>query len=143
MEIQFIYSSGPDSGTPENREFPVSGTEKGVRNFLVPKRYPSRDPLFLKATGTAYELIHRFSNFFTLNEQVVRHIPVVAETYAMVLLWVSKKWEFLESGTKKGVQNLVPLSGPLLYSQLRWREGSGLRYVHFFRLKRHLAALIS
>jgi len=43
-------------------------------------------------------------------------VPVVAETYSMVLLWVSKKWEFLESGTKKGVRNLVPLSGLLLYS---------------------------
>ena len=113
------YSSGPDSGTPENREFPESGTEKGVRNFLVTKRYSSRDLLFLdwaQEQRTTYELIHRFSNFFTLNEQVVRHKPVVAETYSMVLLWVSKKWEFLESGTKKGVRNLVPLSGPLLYT---------------------------
>jgi len=27
------YSSGPDSGTPGNRNFPESGTQKGVRDF--------------------------------------------------------------------------------------------------------------
>ena len=41
-------SAGPNSGTPGTSNFPESGTQKGVREFLVPKRHPAATLFFLR-----------------------------------------------------------------------------------------------
>ena len=69
------YSSGPDSMTPATWDFPESGTEKGVRDFKVPKRLIGVRPFFRQVAYSHIRNPNGLGNIFTLKKEVVRHAP--------------------------------------------------------------------